>query len=178
MKAMGSIGDCFVGRTGKIRCAISVLAIAGSLAATASQALVLCRNTGGVLFALPACVTGFTPVNVAQIAGLQGPPGPQGPIGPTGPQGSAGPAGPMGPAGAQGVAGAAGPAGASVTATFANAEFASGPSATWTKVSTPTRSAVRKEPLFGWPAGSPISASTSSGWRPSSSMRWMVVSIP
>jgi len=134
MKAMGSIGDSFVGRTGKIRCAISVLAIAGSLAATASQALVLCRNTGGVLFALPACVTGFTPVNVAQIAGLQGPPGPQGPIGPTGPQGSAGPAGPMGPAGAQGVAGAAGPAGASVTATFANAEFASGPSAMWTKV--------------------------------------------
>ena len=131
MKEIGSIGDSFVGRSGKIRCAVSAIAIAGSLAATASQALVLCRNNGGVLFTLPACVTGFTPVNVGQIAGLQGPAGPQGPIGPTGPQGPAGPAGPMGLAGAQGVAG---PAGASVTATFANADFASGPSATWTKV--------------------------------------------
>ena len=143
MKCDVSFGDRFASRSTIVRCGVAALAIAGSLAATATDALVLCRTTGGALFAMPACVSGTTAVKAGDIAGLQGPQGPQGPVGPAGPQGPAGPAGamgpagPVGPAGLQGVAGPAGPegpAGPSVTATFANAGAAGGPEATWTKV--------------------------------------------
>ena len=36
---------------------------------------------------------------------------------------------------------------------------------------------MRKLALFGWPIGAPVMASTSSGARPSSSIRWMPISI-
>jgi hypothetical protein len=130
-------------RPRSVRYGATALAIAGSLAATTSHALQLCRNTGGALFALPACVTGFTPVGVGAIAGLQGPPGPQGPAGPAGPQGPAGPLGPAGPQGVAGAAGPAGPAGPSITATFASADYGTGASATWSKI-------VEKTVGAGW----------------------------
>ena len=107
---------------------VTRIVVAGALlGATASaNALVLCRNPGGSLFALPSCPPGFATVTVGEIAGLQGPPGPQGPIGPTGPQGIPGPVGPLGPVGATGPigpAGPAGPAGPSVLGTFAIGGF-------------------------------------------------------
>lgn len=134
MKCEVSFANSFAGRSTRIRYGVVVLAIAGSLAATATHALVLCRSSGGTLFAVSACASGMTPVKVGDIAGLQGP---QGAVGPAGPQGPVGPAGAVGPAGPQGVAGPAGPmgpAGPSVNATFANADSLSGPTATWAKV--------------------------------------------
>ena len=124
-----------------LRTALTGLAlVCGSLGAGSAHALTLCMGTGGVLFAMPACVSGFKQVAVGDIAGLQGPQGPMGPMGPAGPVGPAGatgPAGPAGPAGPQGVAGPAGPqgpAGTSVVATFARVDSAGGPQATWVKV--------------------------------------------
>ncbi|MGE5117601.1 MAG: hypothetical protein ACM3N6_14035 [Betaproteobacteria bacterium] len=128
-------------RRTRLRTASSALALAcGSMSAGSAQALTLCVGTGGVLFAMPACVPGFKQVSVGDIAGLQGPAGPMGPTGPAGPAGPTGPAGPMGPsgpAGPQGVAGPPGPqgpAGPSVVATFARVDSAGGPQATWVKV--------------------------------------------
>ena len=124
-----------------MRSVIAALVVAiGTLGASSARALVLCISSAGTLFAMPACVTGFKPVRVGDIAGLQGPPGPQGPTGPAGPQGPVGPAGavgPAGPAGPQGTAGPAGPegpAGPSVNATFAVGESVGGPAATWVKI--------------------------------------------
>lgn len=93
-------------------------------AATSANALVLCRNTGGSLFALAACPPGFSSVSVGDIQGLQGPQGPQGPAGPAGPTGPTGatgpigPIGPIGPVGPTGATGPAGPAGTQVIASF------------------------------------------------------------
>ena len=105
----------------------------GLLPATPVQALRLCANNAGTLFALPACTSGFKPITVGQIEGLQGPQGPQGPAGPQGPQGPAGPPGPqgiqgpMGLTGAMGLPGPAGPAGPATTVSFALAGFVAGP---------------------------------------------------
>lgn len=108
--------------------ALPLFMLGGLPAAAQAQALQLCRNGGGTLFALPGCPAGMTALSVGQIAGLQGPQGaagpagPQGPAGPAGPAGATGPVGPMGPMGFTGPAGPAGPvgpAGPSVTVSFA-----------------------------------------------------------
>src|SRR5438270_11530457 len=92
MKGFASMSGSLNIRSALVRGSVAAVAIAGLLAATTTHALVLCRNIGGALFALSACVPGMTPVTAGDIAGLQGP---QGPIGPTGLQGPAGPAGPI-----------------------------------------------------------------------------------
>jgi hypothetical protein len=80
---------------------------------TYADALVLCTNPSGSVFASDECKGNATPVNPSSV-GLQGPPGPAGPAGPGGPTGATGPAGPRGatgPAGPAGPTGATGPAG-------------------------------------------------------------------
>jgi hypothetical protein len=101
-------------RVGACSFALGVALLAAS---TSASALVLCRNTAGTLFAMPACTTGFSRVNVGDIQGLQGPQGPQGPAGPIGPTGATGP---IGPIGAAGPTGPAGPAGTNVIASFSS----------------------------------------------------------
>ncbi len=81
-----------------------------------AEALVLCVNPSGSVFASEQCKGGAIQLNPVAV-GLQGPAGPAGPAGPTGPTGATGPAGPTGPTGATGPAG---PAGSSGNALFAD----------------------------------------------------------
>jgi len=64
--------------------ALPLFMLGGLPAAAQAQALQLCRNGGGALFALPGCPAGMTALSVGQIAGLQGPQGAAGPAGPGG----------------------------------------------------------------------------------------------
>ena len=93
-----------------------------------AEALVLCVNPSGSVFASEQCKGGTIQLNPGAV-GLTGPQGPAGPAGPAGPTGATGPAGPTGPTGATGPAGPtgltgatgpAGPAGSSGNVLFAN----------------------------------------------------------
>jgi len=93
-----------------------------------AEALVLCVNPSGSVFASEQCKGGTIQLNPGAV-GLRGPPGPAGPAGPQGPAGSSGPAGPTGatgpagPVGPTGATGPAGPAGSSGNVLFANVDY-------------------------------------------------------
>ena len=81
-----------------------------------AEALVLCVNPSGSVFASEQCKGGTIQLNPGAV-GLTGPQGPAGPAGPAGPTGATGSVGPAGPTGATGPAG---PAGSSGNVLFAN----------------------------------------------------------
>jgi hypothetical protein len=81
-----------------------------------AEALVLCVNPSGSVFASEQCKGGAIQLNPGAV-GLTGLPGPAGPAGPQGPAGSSGPAGPTG------ATGPAGPAGSSGNVLFANVDY-------------------------------------------------------
>jgi collagen triple helix repeat protein len=94
----------------KVLSTVMVLLLVGMISSY-GEALVLCVNPSGSVFASNQCKNGTIQIDPA-AAGLVGPTGPQGPQGPTGPQGPQGPQGGQGPQGPTGPQGAQGPQGA------------------------------------------------------------------
>jgi hypothetical protein len=88
------------------RLLVAAVVMLVSVISTHPDALVLCMNASGSLFASDQCKGGTVAIDPTTV-GLVGPPGP---AGPPGPQGQAGPAGPTG---SQGLSGPPGPRGPS-----------------------------------------------------------------